>query len=74
MNQIKWRKHDTKHKIVYQAYVSSDYSNPGFGLTDRQMQPIQDWCDAHDCGKRLSFDLFQFRNQAEVTAFMLRWL
>jgi len=28
---------------------------------------------AHDCGRRLSFDLFQFRNEAEVTAFLLRW-
>jgi len=73
MKKIHWQRHDTKHKIVYQAYVNSDYSNPGFGLSDAQMQPIQDWCDKHDCGKRLSFDLFQFRNDAEVTAFMLRW-
>jgi hypothetical protein len=58
---------------VYQAYAESDYSNPGYGLNEDDLDPVQDWCVAHDCGRRLSFDLFQFRNEAEVTAFLLRW-
>ena len=73
MSKIQWRRHSTKHKIVYQAYAESDYSNPGYGLTDDDMDVVQKWCVEHDCGKRLSFDLFQFRTEAEVTMFMLRW-
>ena len=43
------------------------------GLREEMLIPVQEWSDEHDCGQRMSFDLWRFRNQKEVTAFLLRW-
>ena len=49
-------------------------SNPGLaGLREEDMDPVQHWCWETDIGKRMSFDTFKFRNQEEMTAFLLRW-
>jgi len=45
----------------------------GFGLTETDLVEIQQWCQDNNCGKRTSFDTFQFRNRQEITAFLLRW-
>jgi hypothetical protein len=73
--RILWRRHDTKHKIVYQAYTDIAAEPRGFerGLNESDMDPIQAWCVLHRCGQRISFDLFQFVSMDEVTLFMLRW-
>ncbi len=43
------------------------------GLSERDMDPIQKWCEEHHCGIRTSFDTFRFRNQKEKMMFLLRW-
>ena len=43
------------------------------GLTEADMDPVQAWCHEHDCGRRMSFDTFEFRDQQEITLFLLRW-
>lgn len=43
------------------------------GLSEHMLYPVQEWCETTKCGKRMSFDLFQFRNDEEVTAFLLKW-
>jgi hypothetical protein len=43
------------------------------GLNESDMDPIQRWCQDHNCGKRISFDIFQFKNKKEMTMFLLRW-
>lgn len=43
------------------------------GLNESDMDPIQQWCDEHHCGCRVSFDTFQFKNKNEMTMFLLRW-
>jgi hypothetical protein len=43
------------------------------GLRDTDMDPIQDWCVANRCGVRTSFDTFKFRDERELTAFLLKW-
>ena len=43
------------------------------GLSEKDVDPIQEWCQKHDCGKRISFDTFQFRNRREMSFFLLRW-
>ena len=42
-------------------------------LQESDMDPIQEWCDAHHCGIRTSFDTFKFRNKKQITMFLLRW-
>ena len=43
------------------------------GLRDTDMDPIQDWCVANKCGRRTSFDTFKFRNEQEMSMFLLKW-
>jgi hypothetical protein len=49
-----------------------NYSNPGH-LNEETLLPVQQWSNEHDCGVRTSFDTWRFRNNAEITAFLLRW-
>ena len=48
-------------------------SNPGWGLNERDMDPVHEWSNENDCGVRTSFDTWQFRTEAEITVFLLRW-
>jgi len=43
------------------------------GVSEHDMDPVQAWCKEHDCGKRISFDQFRFRNRKEITMFLLKW-
>jgi len=43
------------------------------GISESDMDPIQKWCEEHNCGIRISFDTFQFKNKKEMTMFLLRW-
>jgi hypothetical protein len=42
-------------------------------LNEQTMDPIQAWCEQTNCGVRISFDMFRFKNQAQKTMFLLRW-
>lgn len=44
-----------------------------WGLNEHDIDPIQRWCEEHNCGKRMSFDMWKFRSKKEITMFMLRW-
>ena len=43
------------------------------GLKESDIDPIQKWCQDSNCGKRLSFDMFQFNSDKQITMFLLRW-
>ena len=43
------------------------------GLREDMLIPIQKWSEENNCGRRMSFDLWQFRNEKEVTMFLLKW-
>jgi len=43
------------------------------GLKESDMDPIQKWCQDSKCGKRISFDMFQFASDKQITMFLLRW-
>jgi hypothetical protein len=43
------------------------------GLNERDMDVIQAWCERNNCGTRMSFDTFKFRNNEEIVMFLLRW-
>jgi hypothetical protein len=43
------------------------------GVNEKDMEPIQEWCQQNRCGRRISFDTFQFKNKAQITMFLLRW-
>jgi hypothetical protein len=41
--------------------------------SDEQLDDIQKWCQEHNCGRRTSYDQFQFKNKKQITVFLLRW-
>lgn len=43
------------------------------GLSESDIDPIQKWCEEHNCGRRTSFDMFKFKNKKQMTMFLLRW-
>lgn len=71
-----------KFKIIWirtgmQLQAEGDYghwpSNPGWGLNERDMDPIHHWSKENDCGIRTSFDTWKFETDEEITMFLLRW-
>jgi hypothetical protein len=61
---------------VDSRHLVSDYSNPGFAnpaLIQSQLEEIGQWCNENCCGQRTSYDMFKFRNEKEIAAFLLRW-
>ena len=41
--------------------------------TELQMDTIHEWCKANDCGRRMSFSEFRFKDEKEMSLFLLRW-
>lgn len=78
INNIHWVSAARRFSLSARTRVTSlDYTREdywgGFGLTESDLTEIQQWCTENNCGRRVSFDTFQFRNQREITMFLLRW-
>jgi hypothetical protein len=37
------------------------------------VEAMQAWCEESRCGIRMSYDQFAFKNEKELSMFMLRW-
>jgi len=46
---------------------------PGLGLSEPDIDPIQEWCEANRCGLRTSFDTFRFKSERDKNLFLLKW-
>lgn len=69
--KIKWQRlPGTK----LQAYID-DVAPRGFerGLNESDMDPIQKWSEECNCGKRMSFNVWQFKSSKQITMFLLKW-
>ena len=42
-------------------------------LNEETIDPVQAWCEQTNCGVRISFDMFKFKNEKQKTMFLLRW-
>jgi hypothetical protein len=58
---------------VDETHLHWNYSNPGLEVGETQLTQIQTWCEQTGCGRRTSFDMFKFRNNEEITMFLLKW-
>ena len=72
MKKIIWVDTANKNTISARAEVGRG-SHYLMGLREQDIDPIQKWCEEHNCGKRTSFDQFKFRNKKELTMFLLVW-
>ena len=69
--RIQWHPGPRRHSL--RAHTEIQPGGWEIGISEADMDPVQAWCQQHDCGRRLSFDIFQFRDQQEITLFLLRW-
>jgi hypothetical protein len=69
--RILWQPGPRRHSLR----ASGEIQPGGWGadISEADMDLVQAWCDEHNCGLRLSFDTFQFRDPHEITLFLLRW-
>lgn len=71
--KIVWER-DTEKSLIIYARISYDHGPiTQTGLRDHDLDPIQEWCVHNRCGRRTSFDQFRFRNDEELTMFLLKW-
>jgi hypothetical protein len=62
---------------IYPTLVARVYYEHGVttstGLRETDLDPIQAWCTENQCGVRISFDEFKFKDGEEISLFLLRW-
>jgi hypothetical protein len=71
MPKIKWQR---LPGLKLQAYTD-DVAPRGFerGLNESDMDPIQSWTTECNCGTRMSFNVWKFKNEKQITMFLIRW-
>jgi len=69
--KIKWQR---LPGLKLQAYVD-DIQPRGFerGLREDDMDPVQAWSEECNCGTRTSFNVWKFKNEKQITMFLLKW-
>jgi hypothetical protein len=69
--KIKWQR---LPGLKLQAYVD-EIAPRGFehGLRESDMDPIQEWSQECNCGTRMSFNIWKFKNERQITMFLIRW-
>ena len=71
--KIVWER-DAAYPLIVIARIAYDHGPvTQTGLREHNLEPIQLWCMNNRCGKRTSFDTFKFRNEAELSMFLLKW-
>jgi hypothetical protein len=68
---IKWQR---LPGLKLQAYTD-DVAPRGFerGLNETDMDPVQAWTEECNCGTRMSFNVWKFKNEKQITMFLIRW-
>jgi hypothetical protein len=71
--KIQWARHD-KHplSLVATALAANDNEYINF-LAEEDMVKVADWCKECNCGRRLSFDTVCFKNEKQITMFLMKW-
>ena len=69
--KIKWQR---LPGLKLQAYTD-EVGPRGFerGLREDDMDPIQVWSDECHCGTRMSFNVWKFKSEKQITMFLIRW-
>ena len=69
--KIKWQR---LPGLKLQAYTD-DVAPRGFerGLNEDDMDPVQAWSVECNCGTRMSFNVWKFKNEKQITMFLIKW-
>jgi hypothetical protein len=49
------------------------WARPANWETTKRMSTFGEWCRQTGCGKQVSINAISFKDDAELTAFLLRW-
>ena len=69
MRRIVWRE---LRRLTLRAEMYNSPWAPA-SVSDRDMFPIAEWIKETGCGRRTSFDTVKFRDETEMSMFLLRW-
>ena len=69
--KIKWVQSERRLRLT--ARIEVQPRGREVGLTELDLDTVHEWCQSHNCGRRTSFDTFQFKNKKEMAMFLLRW-
>jgi hypothetical protein len=69
------------HKFVWSEIPNQKYRHVlrasiawvELGSRESDLSIISQWCQEHNCGRRTSYDQFVFKNQQQITMFLLKW-
>ena len=69
--KIKWQR---LPGLKLQAYTD-DVAPRGFerGHNESDMDPVQVWTPECNCGTRMSFNVWKFKNEKQITMFLIKW-
>ena len=71
--KLAWRRNPRSALTLYAICDYGENRLTPTGLRDTDLDPVQDWCVANQCGVRMSFDTFRFVNEKELAIFLLKW-
>jgi hypothetical protein len=69
--KIKWQR---LPGLKLQAYTD-DVAPRGYerGLNESDMDPVQAWTEECNCGTRMSFNVWKFNSEKQITMFLIKW-
>ena len=71
--KIRWEPDEKKPlRLVAHPCQPTDDEYVEF-LSEQAMIEVSKWCNQNDCGIRISFDTFKFKNKQQISMFLLRW-
>jgi hypothetical protein len=71
--KLVWEEDKVKGLVLRANLVYAHGAITPTGLREEDLLPVQEWCEMAKCGKRISFDMFKFKDRKEITAFLLVW-
>ena len=66
---MRWRRYKNRGRIYLQLYLVNNHVE----IRPDEIALIGEWCQENQVGRRTSYSNFEFRREADVTAFLLRW-
>jgi len=71
--KIQWERSNPQNPLQLSAYSETAPQGYVNFIQEEDMVAVADWCSTCNCGKRTSFDTFRFKNEKQVTMFLMKW-
>ena len=68
---FKWERYDRRPGVWLR--LNSEQWMILDAAADKRLDEIQEWCKIHNCGVRQSYDMWKFKDESEITMFLLMW-